>query len=43
MNSCARNDVFTSIKNITLAPNPISLINPGLKAGAIDIYSFQEK
>jgi hypothetical protein len=31
------------MKIVTLAPNPISLINPGLKAGAIDIYSFQEK
>jgi len=25
------------------ALNAISLINPGLKAGAIDIYSLQEK
>jgi len=30
-------------ENFTLAHNPISLINPGLKAGATDIYSFQEK
>jgi len=28
---------------LTPALDTISLINPGLKAGAIDIYSFQEK
>jgi len=34
---------FVSVINFTLALNPISLINPGLKAGAIDIYPFSGK